>query len=148
MARNGAIYIGNIVALQAWYDAVRRPLLARTPHGAACLAGALRQLAAVRAERLKRLDELVAKIAAEDRSALGEGLRAEHEALVAGWPAARERLGTAGDVECAEKTAFLAAWSAAKEESHVARVQGLSADARAAGTAWLNRIVAGAGSPG
>ncbi len=148
VARNGAIYIGNIVALQAWYDAVRRPLLARTPHGAACLAGALRQLAAVRAERLKRLDELVAKIAAEDRSALGEGLRAEHEALVAGWPAARERLGTAGDVECAEKTAFLAAWSAAKEESHVARVQGLSADARAAGTAWLNRIVAGAGSPG
>ena len=148
VAKNGAIYIGNIAALQAWYGAVRRPLLARTPHGAACLAGALRQLAAVRAERLKRLDELVAKIAAEDRSALGADLRAEHEALVAGWPAARARLEKAGDVECPEKTAFLAAWAGAKEESHVARVQGLSADARAAGTAWLNRIVAGAGSPG
>jgi hypothetical protein len=31
VVRNCAIYIGNIAALQIWYDQVRRPLLERTP---------------------------------------------------------------------------------------------------------------------
>ena len=147
VVRNGAIYIGNVAALQVWYQQVRRPLLEKTPHGAACFEGALKQLAAVRAERLKRLDEVVAKIAAEDRAALGEGLRAEHEQLCAAWPAVQARLAAAGDVACAEKAAFLAAWTAAQAESYVARVQGLPAAAKAAGAAWLQKIVDGAGSP-
>ena len=145
--RNGAFYIGNLAALEVWYAQVRRPLLEKTPYGAACLAGALKQLAGARAERLKRLGEVVAKIAAEDRAALGEDLRAEHERICAAWPAARARLAAAGDVACAEKTAFLAAWGAAKEDAYVARVQGLPAAAKAAGTAWLQQIVDGAGSP-
>ncbi len=134
---NCAIYLGNIVALQVWYEQVRRPLLERTPHGAACLAGALRQLATVRKERLKRIDEVIAKIAAEDRSTLGAELCAAHVVLCMGWPSARDRLAAIGDVECTEKDVFLAAWNAAKEESYIARVQGLSAEAKAAGTAWL-----------
>ena len=145
--RNGAIFIGNLAALEAWYAQVRRPLLATTPHGAACLAGALRQLAAARQERLKRLDEVVAKIAAEDRTGLSEPLRAGHAALVAAWPAARARLVAAGDVECPEKAEFLRAWTAAQEPHYVARVQGLPPEARRAGTAWLQRIVESAGSP-
>ena len=147
IVRNCAIYVGNIAALQVWYGLVRRPLLERTPHGAACLEGALRQLASVRKERMKRLEDVVSRIAAEDRSGLGDVLGAEHERLCAGWPAARERLAAAGDVECAEKTAFLAAWSAAAEEGQVARVQGLSAEAKASGAAWLQRIVESAGLP-
>ena len=145
--RNCAIYVGNIAALQAWYQQVRRPLLERTPHGKACLEGALRQLASVRKERLKRLDDVMEKIAKEDRSALGADLCAEHEKLCGGWTAARGRLAAAGDVECAEKTAFLAAWTAAKEENYLARVQALPAEAKVAGTAWLQKIVDGAGSP-
>jgi hypothetical protein len=143
--RNGAAYVGNVAALQAWYDAARRPLLERTPHGAACLEGAVRQLAAVRAERIKRLDEVVAKIAAEDRSQMAPSLAAEHAELCAGWPAARERLAAAGDVACAARDAFFAAWNGAPETDYVARVRGLSAEARAAGTEWLRRIVDGAG---
>lgn len=145
--RNGTSYVGNLAALQIWYEQVRRPLLERTPHGQACLAGALGQLAGARAERLKRLDEVVAKLAAENRAALGGDLRAEHERVCAAWPAARARLAAAGDVECAEKAAFLAAWAAAKEDAYVARVQGLPAAAKAAGTAWLRKIVESAGSP-
>ena len=145
--RNGAIYVGNLAALEVWYAQVRRPLLEKTPHGAACLAGALKQLAGARAERLKRLDEVVAKLAAENRAALDAALRAEHERVCAAWPAARARLAAAGDVACAEKAAFLAAWAAAKEDTYVARVQGLPATAKAAGTAWLQQIVDGAGSP-
>ena len=147
VVRNCAIYIGNIAALQAWYEQVRRPLMERTPHGAACYEGARKQLAAVRKERMKRLDDVMEKIAAEDRLMLAESLRAEHEALCAGWPAARERLVTAGDRECAEKAAFLAAWNAAPEGEYVARVQGLPAEAKAAGTAWLQKIVDSAGVP-
>lgn len=134
--RNSSIYVANIVALQVWYDQVRRVILARTPHGAACLEGAQRQLAAVRQERMKRLDELVARTEA----------RGGDEAL-AGWTAERKRLAAAGDVACAEKETFLAAWNAAAEERHVARVLGLPAEVRAAGTAWLNRIVESAGVP-
>jgi UDP-N-acetylglucosamine/UDP-N-acetylgalactosamine diphosphorylase len=145
--RNGAAYVGNLAALEVWYAQVRRPLLEKTPHGKACLAGALKQLAGARAERLKRLDEVLAKLAAEDRAALGDDLRAERERVCAAWPAARARLAAAGDVDCAEKAAFLAAWAAAKEDVYVARVQGLPAAAKVAGTAWLRKIVDGAGSP-
>ena len=147
VVRNCAIYLGNVAALQVWYEQVRRPLLERTPHGKACLEGALKQVAAVRKERLKRLDDVMEKIAKENRAQLAAELAREHEKLCGGWTAARERLAAAGDVDCAEKAAFLAAWTAAKEESYLARVQALPAEAKAAGTAWLQKIVDGAGAP-
>ena len=147
VVRNCMIYIGNIAALQAWYEQVRRPLLERTPHGTACLAGARKQLAAVRKERMKRLEAVVERIAQEDRSALDGALRAEHEALCAGWPEAKERLAAAGDADCPEKAEFLAAWEAAGEEGYVERVRGLPPEAKAAGTAWLQQIVKSAGLP-
>lgn len=147
VVRNCAIYLGNVTALQVWYEQVRRPLLERTPHGKACLEGALKQVAAVRKERLKRLDDVMEKIAKENRAQLAAELAREHEKLCGGWTAARERLAAAGDVDCAEKAAFLAAWNAAQEESYLARVQALPAEAKAAGTAWLQKIVDGAGAP-
>lgn len=147
VVRNGALYLGNLAALEAWYGRVRRPLLERDAYGAACLEGALRQLAGARQERLKRLDEVVARIAAEDRLLLDEPLRNAHEALEAAWPAMRERLAAVGDVDCAEKAVFLAAWQAAKESEYVARIQELPAEAKTAGTAWLRRIVETAGAP-
>jgi len=145
--RNCMIYIGNIAALQVWYDQVRRSLMERTPHGAACFAGALRQLSSVRKERMKRLEAVVERIAGEDRADLPDNLRGEHEALCAGWPDAKARLASAGDVECSEKAAFLAAWNAAGAESYVERVQKLPAEAQVAGTAWLQKIVDSAGRP-
>ena len=147
VARNCATYVGNVAALQAWYEAVRRPLLERTPHGAACFEGARRQLAAVRAERIRRLDELVGKVAAEERGGMDPALAAAHEALCAGWEESRRRLEGAGDLECPERKAFLGAWFGANEEKYVDRLKGLPAAAKAAGTAWLNRIVESAGVP-
>ena len=147
VVRNCAIYIGNLAALQVWYEQVRRPLLTRTPHGSACYEGAQKQLAAVRKERLKRLDDVMERIAKENRTQLSADLCREHEKLCGGWTAARARLAAAGDVECAEKAAFLAVWNAAQEANYLARVQALPAEAKAAGTAWLQKIVAGAGAP-
>lgn len=139
--RNGAVYVGNIAALQAWYAAVRKPLMDRTPWGAACCEGAQKQLQAIRKERLKRLDAVVQAIAKEDRSNLDGALLAEHEKLVEGWPAAYGRLKDAGDVDCAEREAFLKAWETAPEEAYLDRVHGLSAEAKAEGAAWLQKVV-------
>ena len=147
VARNCAAYVGNVAALQAWYEAARRPLMERTPHGAACFEGARRQLAAIRSERIRRLDELVGRIAAEDRGNMDPALAAAHEALCAGWGEARRRLEEAGDLDCPERKAFLGAWFAANEEKYVDRVRGLPAAAKAAGTAWLQKIVESAGVP-
>lgn len=81
------------------------------------------------------------RIAELDRSTLAKALRVEHEALCAGWPAAKAQLAAVGDTDAAEKDTFLVAWMAAPEEGYVERVRGLSAEARAAGTAWLQSIV-------
>lgn len=138
---HGAVYVGNIAALQAWYRLVRRPLMERTPWGAACLEGALRQLAAVRKERIKRMDAVAKAIGKEDRGALDAELAAAHAELVSAWPALRGRLESLEDAECPEREVFLAAWGAAPEEVYLDRVHGLGAEARRAGTAWLQKIV-------
>ena len=138
---NGSIYIGNLAALEVWYAQVRKSRLERDAYGVFCLHGALRQLAGARQERLKRLDDVVAKISAMTAATLSESLRAKQMAEVADWPARREQLAAAGDVECEEKHEFLAAWNAAPEDEYVARVQGLPPAVKAAGTAWLQKIV-------
>jgi len=140
----GATYIGNLAALEVWYAQVRRSLLSHTDYGAACLKGALIQLAGAREERLKRLAGMVEKISAEDRTEMSDSLRSSHEELCAGWPAVQDRLAAIGDVECAEKDTFLKAWTARTEDAYVARVQALPGEAKAAGRAWLQRIVTSA----
>ena len=139
--RNGGLYIGKLAALEVGYALVRRPVLERDAYGGACVRGALRQLKGAREERLKRLDDVVARILALGTKEVSEALRAQQDAEVADWPARRERLAAAGDVECAEKEEFLEAWLAAPEGGYVTRIQGLSPEVKAAGTAWLQKIV-------
>ncbi len=140
VVRNCAIYLGNIAALDVWYRTVRKDAMDGTPWGARCRAGALKQLAAVRKERLKRLDALVSAVASEDRTGMAETLAAAHAELVASWPAKFEQLSKAGDVECPEREAFLAEWSQGTG-GYIDRIHALSSGAKAAGTAWLQKIV-------
>lgn len=139
--KNAMIYIGNIAALEVWYAVVRRPLLEKTAWGRACYAGALKQLAAVRKERMKRLEAVINALAGESRDDMSSVLAAAHDALLADWPDMKARLQAAGDIECVERTDFLAAWEASAEEDYVARVQQLPDEAKANGTAWLQHIV-------
>lgn len=145
--RNCAVYLGNIAALQVWYELARGPIMTRTAHGAACWEGARTQLAVVRAERLKQMQRVVDQVLAEGQVGVPEALQAERDALAKNWPATRERLVAAGDVACAEKDFFLAAWNGAKEEGYLERIRGLTPEAKAAGTAWLQKIVNDAGLP-
>lgn len=145
LLRNAAIYIGNIAALQAWYLAVRAPLMATPeapPHAARCHAGALRQLAAVRKERMKRLEAVMDALAAEDPSTLPDSLRTAHAKNLSDWPALRARLTSAGDLpESPDRAAFLAAWTAAAPAAYLPRLQALPPDVKQAGTRWLQQIV-------
>ncbi|MBR6022763.1 MAG: UDP-N-acetylglucosamine pyrophosphorylase [Kiritimatiellae bacterium] len=133
--RNCAVYIGNLAALEAWYRAVRAPVLGGTAWGRACYDGALRVLAIVRKERLKRLDAVFEAVSAQsDRGgALEESL--------AKWQAIRPGLeGDGGDAGAADRDAFLAAW-AKTEGAYLERIAALDAAAVAAGTAWLQAVV-------
>lgn len=140
VVRNCAIYLGNIAALDVWYRTVRKDAMDGTPWGMRCRAGALKQLAAVRKERMKRLEALVSALAKENREGVPEALAAAHAELVAAWPAKSAQLAGAGDVECPEREAFLAEWGKGTG-GYVDRIHALSAEAKAAGTDWLQKIV-------
>ena len=140
VVKNCAIYLGNIAALDTWYRTVRPDAMDATPWGARCRAGALKQLAAVRKERLKRLDALVSAVASESREGMADTLASAHAELAAAWPAKYEQLSKAGDVECPEREAFLAEWRRGTG-GYIDRIHALSPEAKAAGTAWLQKIV-------
>jgi UDP-N-acetylglucosamine/UDP-N-acetylgalactosamine diphosphorylase len=147
VARNCRIYFGNVVALKAWYLDVRKPLMAGDRFEAACWEGAVCQLDAVLKERLKRLDAVAAAVAKQDAaSPPPEGLKEDHEAFLASWPETKARMEAARtEIPAAGaefREAFLAAWAAAPETDYIARVKGLGAEAKRAGTAWLDAIVA------
>ncbi len=60
---NNMAYIGNLFALQVWYQHVRRRFLQRSPWGTACLEGAGERLAEGVTERIQRLGQFAAKLA-------------------------------------------------------------------------------------
>ncbi len=90
--RNNLAYIGNILALDLWYRAVRAPFMRCEPFAAACYGGARQRLAEILEERVSRLDELSDKVG--QSLALGQPnpAAAEHAAFVAAWPARQAAL--------------------------------------------------------
>ncbi len=145
--RNNLIYLGNIRALQAWYQHVRAPMMSGL-HDRWCCEGARRQLESVHVERRKRLAELVGKLAESARQLTAEGTEAQQREarvqarIVRDWPAMVERLdrGVEG-VGLAHQKVFLAAWSGATGASYVKALATLEPVTRQAGTAWLQAIV-------
>jgi hypothetical protein len=137
----------QLAALQVWYQQVRRPLLEQTPHGAACLAGALKQLAAVRKERLKRSTKWWRRSPRRTgRPWANRCARSTRRCARAGRR--RGAAGGGGRRGRVRKRRRSSPPGTRRRKTHyVARVQGLPAEAKAAGTAWLQKIVDGAGSP-
>jgi UDP-N-acetylglucosamine/UDP-N-acetylgalactosamine diphosphorylase len=68
----GLGYVGQLAALRAWYDQVRRPYLTARPLGAPLLDAALAVIDAARAERAKRLVELAGLVDTHGRAARAE----------------------------------------------------------------------------
>ena len=142
---NNLRYIGNILALDAWYRTVRARFMLADPFGAACHAGALKRIAEILDERLTRLDELARKVekslALERANASDE----EHRAFIAQWPALKEAL-TAVVQERASVAvpASVAAIVAALPDSgdYLKAIQALSPEAAQTLTKWLSNRVA------
>jgi len=148
---NNVIYIGNLWALKAWYQFVRKRLMCTTPFGEAVYLGALGQLDTITAERVKRLKELADKMhlsLTKARSALAGVLPAvpyaQQQALIDQWPKMEAHLlqGPAPDTGKAPRDTFLAEWEKiGTGTTYLKAVGGLDAKARTAGTAWLQAIV-------
>jgi UDP-N-acetylglucosamine/UDP-N-acetylgalactosamine diphosphorylase len=146
--RNNLIYIGNIRALQAWYQHVRR-LFANDDCARACQEGALDQLNSAIAERIKRLEEWAEKMPRSLEIARAESRGsppswcAEQEQLVKAWPAMEAALkqGPADAVGAADRDRFLGEVDAVKGAGYLNAVRALGTPARRTGTAWLQAMV-------
>lgn len=150
-------YIGNIRALQAWYQQVRIRTMRTDSFREACRQGALTQLDAIVKERIKRLQQVTEKLPQAIESwtaALGAeasqepvGLRFQRE-WVRRWPRIQEHLIAPPPDAVGEEARdrFLSAWNQLEKTSHTAAVNQLSAEAKKAATKWLTAIVQHAAS--
>jgi UDP-N-acetylglucosamine/UDP-N-acetylgalactosamine diphosphorylase len=140
------MYIGNILALRAWYRQVRAPFMSADPYRRACWEGALERLDEIFRERIKRLEELAGKMEmsihlarTDPRCALPEGLLDEQQRLAALWPTMRAKLETM-DVDPAP-AALLDAVTATAAQSWPEVVATIPEPVRDQGRAWLQRVV-------
>lgn len=147
--RNNVLYIGNLHALRAWYEHVRAPLAAQTPYDQACLRGARKQLAAMVRERIGRLEELKDHLSAALRSRRTD-TREKHglaRTFTERWPERAAGLARGPDPAGPERDAFLTHVAGLRAGTpYLEAVHGLPPAARAAGTAWLESIVAATAS--
>jgi UDP-N-acetylglucosamine/UDP-N-acetylgalactosamine diphosphorylase len=144
IVRNNLIYIGNVRALQAWHRTVRGIFL-RDDFDRACHQGALDNLDLIFRERLKRLEELAAKLepsarALEAQGAEFVGIAQEQRAFSTDWKRLRATL-EALVPPVADAALLCELASADKSSGYIAAVRGLSESARVAATAWLRHIV-------
>ena len=144
---NGLAYLGNILALRAWYNHARRPVMAKTPWGVACCEGARRRLGEIWKERVKRLDQLAGKFVAsveaagEQRTSL---VFAAQSRFIAEWPQIRERLAARWSQPLTpEGAAAEAVQTLAQAEDCRRGVTSLSPAMKTAVTAWLQAVVDG-----
>jgi hypothetical protein len=90
--RNNLTYIGNILALDAWYRVVRATYMSTHAFREACYAGARQRLSEILSERLMRLRELMEMV----RQSLESDTAAcdDNRKIVEQWPAIQEKLST------------------------------------------------------
>jgi UDP-N-acetylglucosamine/UDP-N-acetylgalactosamine diphosphorylase len=140
VAANNLAYIGNLHALLLWYRHVRTPLFDGDALRRHLFEGALRRLDGMVAERIKRLDELAARLPAGDG---GPSQHTFNSVLRGRWPALLGELQAkvGKDQFPAARDNFLAKCSMDGATDYLAAVGSLHAEARAAATAWLQAEV-------
>jgi UDP-N-acetylglucosamine/UDP-N-acetylgalactosamine diphosphorylase len=140
---NNLIYMGNLVALGAWYRDVRQPFFKRQELGMLVYAGALDKLALAMKERVQRLKALVTKVADAHPACTckrGSGceLHKNVDAVCALFT---------GDLDDAavstRREAFLTAYAPEQTagKDYIKTIQGLPAPVSGAGVRWLQQIV-------
>jgi len=137
--RNNLLYIGNILALDAWYRVFRAPFMQGDVYLSACYAGARARLAEILEERLSRLDEFAQKVAQSLALDLSGSWDVEHRAFVGQWPALKnllaDRIGAREAVPTPENVQEIA--EALPAGDYLKAVQSLPPESAWVLTAWL-----------
>lgn len=149
--QNNLLYIGNIRALQHWYQAARSPYMTNDPYRSACYHGAQIRLESGLQERIHRLEGLINKLPRSIEQLLASGLTREdrrvrlQESLLRDWPVLKQSLqgDPVPDAGEAMKERLLTGFAeaASTHESWTSAVQSLPPESRQAGVAWLQGIV-------
>ncbi|MBK7721718.1 MAG: UDP-N-acetylglucosamine pyrophosphorylase [Austwickia sp.] len=135
------LYVAHLVALQSWYEHIRRPFFERQEFGALVYEGALEMLAVARAERLSRLRAMIAKVRPDDaeRASLKDSI----DALCAIFDPAifdpANTMTTAGEAPQDLLSAMTQA--AASGAGYVEAVRALPPEVASRGTSWLHAAV-------
>ena len=148
IAKNLA-YIGNLLALRAWYQHARAPFLCQTAWGKACHDGALLRLKEGFEERLKRLGQLASKLSQSAQTAAAEGTSttqppfASQELFAACWSDVRTSLRDLAERPCMPPMAAaeILRRMAAGDRPYLEAVQALPAEDRPVLTQWLQSVV-------
>lgn len=157
LAANNFAYIGNLLALDAWYRLARAPRLRATPHGAACLEGALARLGECLEERARWIGRLREKVALSAdvlaTQAPGSDALASQRNFLEEAPAfadrLAERLERRSEVAVSDAAAAALERLLAIEGTHVDAVRALSPADRETLATWLRAIVEiGSACPG
>jgi UDP-N-acetylglucosamine/UDP-N-acetylgalactosamine diphosphorylase len=142
IVRNNLSYIGNILALDAWYRVVRSRFLSEYAYQEACYAGARKRLSDILSERLSRLDELFKKV--ENAFENDPSPQKENQELVQQWRAVKAQLAevieTRDAVVVPSEVAAIAKGLTGKE--YLSEIQGLSEVDTYILTMWLTYHVA------
>jgi UDP-N-acetylglucosamine/UDP-N-acetylgalactosamine diphosphorylase len=145
---NNLIYIGNLHALKAWYRLVRKKFMSSDSYGQACWKGAIRRIDEAIAERIRRLDELAAKMPrsieiGDAESNLPKEIRLQQERFIGKWPSMRIVLeqDTMEKIDAVSCNAFHKEWETVEAKSYLESISILTPAAKAKGTAWLQSIV-------
>lgn len=143
---NNLLYIGNILALKAWYSVVRKKFMQRDLNDQACYDGACAALEMVLSERKKRMRDLADKMEVSVellKNAEGDNSAfiAEQERLICLWPQIERQLSLAvRSCDHAARRRFVDGLDAFNGE-YLAVVQSMSAQMCLDGTTWLQSIV-------
>ena len=147
---NNIRYLANLLALQQWYLQVRSPFFGKGEMGAALMAGARDLLGAAIRERLKQLGVLTEKMHNSVAIALSQGdgngdiIRRQRE-LAEKWPELeacfQSPLDDDDGVRYRDMFLELLLKQASQKDDYIAAIKALNADARQAGTQWLQCIV-------
>lgn len=143
---NNLLYIGNLHALREWYRHVRSLFMVGVYYRF-CLEGALRLLEGALKERIKRLDEWVAKLngsaalllSERDAKCVAEG--ETQRRIAERWARAKDVVAHP-DSGAAARELFLQEFESSRtEREYLALLPALPARVKALGTQWLQGIV-------
>lgn len=145
---NNLAYIGNVRALQAWYLHARGADAEPDAYRKFCLDGAAERLREAGEERVKRLGQLAGNMAVSLEALAAAGNTDQpayrsQQALQAAWPELKAALGAPpGDPGTADRDVFLAGLRSTDAGCPwTDRIRLVPAEARAAGTRWLQAVV-------